>query len=106
MSEDLTLKARNIARGLTYNDDQPQAAAKHMLLELANRLDMLDARKTAARIEALEQEIANCTDDFNYLITITENKDGLHGWLRMRRSRLAAMLSTSQRVQRVQQQEG
>lgn len=36
---ELTLKARAIARTLSYNEDEPQAAAKHMLLELAHRLD-------------------------------------------------------------------
>lgn len=40
----LTTKARGIARCLTYNDDTPQAEAKHMLLELAHRLDALDVR--------------------------------------------------------------
>lgn len=43
-TSDLTLKARGIARCLTYNDDQHQAAAKHMLLEMAHRLDTLDIR--------------------------------------------------------------
>ena len=40
----LTLKARSIARCLTYNDDAPQAEAKHMLLEMAHRLDTLNIR--------------------------------------------------------------
>ncbi len=41
----LTLKARSIARCLTYNDDDaPQAEAKHMLLEMAHRLDTLNIR--------------------------------------------------------------
>ncbi len=43
-TSDLTLKARGIARCLTYNDDQHQAAAKHTLLEMAHRLDALDIR--------------------------------------------------------------
>ena len=43
-TSDLTLKARGIARCLTYNDDQHQADAKHMLLEMAHRLDTLDIR--------------------------------------------------------------
>lgn len=41
---ELTLKARGIARCLTYNDDPHQAAAKHMILEMAHRLDTLDVR--------------------------------------------------------------
>jgi len=41
---ELTIEARNIARCLTYNDDQAQAKAKHMLLEMAHRLDTLDIR--------------------------------------------------------------
>jgi len=40
----LTIEARNIARCLTYNDDVAQAKAKHMLLEMAHRLDTLDVR--------------------------------------------------------------
>lgn len=31
-------KAQGVARCLTYNDDEPQAAAKHLLLEMAHRL--------------------------------------------------------------------
>jgi hypothetical protein len=44
MSDQITIKAREVARNLTYNDDKPQAAAKHMLLELAHRLDARDIR--------------------------------------------------------------
>lgn len=45
---ELTMKARGVARSLTYNDDTPQAAAKHMLLELAHRLDTRDVRVCSA----------------------------------------------------------
>ncbi len=31
---ELTIKAREVARNLTYNDDKPQAEAKHLLLEM------------------------------------------------------------------------
>lgn len=41
---ELTIKARSIARCLTYNDDTPQAEAKHMLREMAHRLDTMDIR--------------------------------------------------------------
>lgn len=44
MAKELTMKAREIARCLSYNDDPHQAAAKHMLRELAHRLDTLDIR--------------------------------------------------------------
>jgi hypothetical protein len=37
----LTVKARAIARCLSYNNDEHEAAAKHMLLEMAHRLDAL-----------------------------------------------------------------
>lgn len=43
-TRELTEKARGIARCLTYDDDEHQAAAKHMLLEMAHRLDTLDIR--------------------------------------------------------------
>lgn len=43
-TNELTLKARGVARCLTYNDDAPQAEAKHMLLEMARRLDALCIR--------------------------------------------------------------
>lgn len=43
-TSELTDKARGIARCLTYNDDVHQAAAKHMLREMAHRLDTLDVR--------------------------------------------------------------
>ena len=41
-TRELTGKARGIASCLSYNDDVHQAAAKHMLLEMAHRLDTLD----------------------------------------------------------------
>jgi hypothetical protein len=41
---ELTIEAKNIARCLTYNDDVAQAKAKHMLLEMAHRLDTLNVR--------------------------------------------------------------
>lgn len=43
-TSELTMRARAVARCLTYNDDPHQAAAKHMLLEMAHRLDTLDIR--------------------------------------------------------------
>ena len=43
-TNELTLKARDIARRLTYNDDVPQAEAKHILREMAHRLDTLNIR--------------------------------------------------------------
>lgn len=38
--------------------------------------------------EALD-ELGSCQDDYNYLIGITENKNNLHGWLRIRVARVA-----------------
>lgn len=43
-TNELTAKARGVARCLTYNDDTPQAEAKHLLIEMAHRLDALDVR--------------------------------------------------------------
>ena len=43
-TSELTTKARSVARCLTYNDDTHQAAAKHLLLELAHRLDSSEIR--------------------------------------------------------------
>lgn len=43
-NSELTMKARAVARCMSYNDDQPQAAAKHLLREMAHRLDTLDVR--------------------------------------------------------------
>jgi hypothetical protein len=43
-TKELTIKARGIASCLSYNDDVHQAAAKHMLLEMAHRLDTFDVR--------------------------------------------------------------
>ena len=40
-TNELTLKARGVARCLSYNDEH-QAAAKHLLHEMAHRLDTLD----------------------------------------------------------------
>ena len=41
-TDDITLKARGVAKCLTYNEDKPQAQAKTLLLELAHRLDAKD----------------------------------------------------------------
>jgi hypothetical protein len=41
-TSELTKKARSVARCLTYNDDTHQFAAKHLLLEMAHRLDSLE----------------------------------------------------------------
>ena len=41
---DLTIKARAVARCLSYNGDEHQAAAKHLLHEMAHRIDTLDVR--------------------------------------------------------------
>lgn len=46
---DLINKAQGIARCLTYNDDKPQAEAKHMLLELSRRLGSKCTRVTKER---------------------------------------------------------
>ena len=43
-TKDLTIRARSIARCLSYNDDEHQAAAKHTLREMAHRLDTQDVR--------------------------------------------------------------
>ena len=43
-NRELTMQARQIASCLTYNDGAAEAAAKHMLRELAHRLDALDIR--------------------------------------------------------------
>lgn len=41
---ELATKAQGAARNLTYNADSPQAAAKHLLLECAHRLDAGEVR--------------------------------------------------------------
>lgn len=43
-NSELASKAQGVARCLTYNDDTPQAQAKHLLLECAHRLDRSDIR--------------------------------------------------------------
>lgn len=39
-----TKAAREVAANLTYNDDTPQAQAKHLLLEMASQIDAKDIR--------------------------------------------------------------
>lgn len=41
---ELASKAQGVARSLTYNDDTPQAQAKHLLLECSHRLDSREIR--------------------------------------------------------------
>ncbi len=43
-NNELTNKARGIAACLTYNEGEHEAAAKHMLRELAHRLDSCNLR--------------------------------------------------------------
>lgn len=40
----LTIKARAVARCLSYNEDEHQAAAKHLLREMAHRIDASSIR--------------------------------------------------------------
>ena len=40
----ITVKAREVAHCLTYNDDTHQAQAKFLLIELSHRLDSLNVR--------------------------------------------------------------
>jgi hypothetical protein len=41
---ELSLKARGVARCLSYNGNEHEAAAKHLLHEMAHRLDTRDIR--------------------------------------------------------------
>lgn len=75
---ELTIEARNIARCLTYNDDLAQAKAKHMLLEMAHRLDTLDVRAHKKRDGLL---LVNGIGKSRYA-TLTERAlHWLFGWL-------------------------
>jgi hypothetical protein len=48
--------------------------------------------QAANRIDVLEREAINCKTDYEYLLTITEDKDGLHRWLRTRAAVVGALL--------------
>lgn len=41
---EITMTARSIASSLSYNEDEPQVKAKHMLRELAFRLDQRNTK--------------------------------------------------------------
>ena len=43
-NSDLTTKARGVAKNLSYNDDGAQAQAKHLLLEMAHRIDSREVK--------------------------------------------------------------
>lgn len=43
-NNELTMKARGVASCLTYNDDAPQSQAKHLLREMAHRIDSREIR--------------------------------------------------------------
>jgi hypothetical protein len=43
-TNNLTIKARSVARCMSYNEDDTQATAKHLLREMAHRLDTQDIR--------------------------------------------------------------
>jgi len=75
---ELTIEARNIARCLTYNDDLAQAKAKHMLLEMAHRLDALDVRAHQKRDGLL---LVNGIGKSRYATTKERLMHWLFGWL-------------------------
>jgi len=77
-TNELTIKAREIARCLTYNDDQPQAQAKHMLLEMAHRLDTLDIRAHKKRDGLL---LVNGIGKSRYATVMERVLYSLFGWL-------------------------
>ena len=47
--------------------------------------------QAADRIQELENALLDCTDDYNYLQTITPNTNSLHASLETRRKKVAAM---------------
>lgn len=51
-----------------------------------------DAERAAIQIANQSRELHNCKTDYEYLVTITEDKNALHQWLNMRASRVAAVL--------------
>ena len=78
-----TLKKRLRYQGQQYGNGQAARGGSkepHMLEQAADRID------------ALEREALYCKTDYDYLLTITEDKDGLHEWLRMRSGRVGALL--------------
>lgn len=81
-----TLKKRLRYQGQQYASGQISrggARSPHMLEQAADRLD------------ALEQQALHCKTDYDYLLTITENKDGLHEWLRMRSAQVGALVAVN-----------
>ena len=79
-----TLKKRLRYQGRQYAAGQAarggDSREPHMLEQAANRIDRL------------ERELINCKTDYEYLLTITDDKAGLHMWLRMRASVVGALL--------------
>lgn len=47
--------------------------------------------QAADRIHELENALADCADDYNYLQTVTPNTNSLHAWLETRRKKVFAM---------------
>ena len=47
--------------------------------------------QAADRIQELENALADCADDYNYLQTVTPNTNSLHAWLETRRKKVFAM---------------
>lgn len=75
---ELTIEARNIARCLSYNNDQAQAKAKHMLLEMAHRIDTLDVRAHKKRDGLL---LVNGIGKSRYATMKERAMHWLFGWL-------------------------
>ena len=78
-----TLKKRLRYQGQQYGNGQAARGGSrepHMLEQAADRIDVL------------EREALYCKTDYDYILTITEDKDDLHDWLRTRSSRVGALL--------------
>lgn len=92
-----TLKKRLRYQGQQYSNGQFARGGgrePHMLEQAADRID------------ALEREALYCKTDYDYLLTITEDKDGLHDWLRMRASQVGALMPANGNVSGLPHHEG
>ena len=66
-------------------------------VKLKQRAESAERRLAEVEQEArlLRNKIADCKDDFAYIISFTENKDNLHEWLRTRIMQIDAAIKES-----------
>ena len=61
------------------------------------------AEAAERRLAEVDRALKDCDDDYNYLLTLTADKEGLHAWLRARLKQIRALAPAVEREQHKEQ---